>query len=91
MTSMEMQSVFKVLTFCFYIETFLLVIVFASRGIFSEHCNIFPFRWVPIWVIISFFGTFISVSSSVVVLAGVSGCGAVNGLIGCEETYGKSF
>jgi hypothetical protein len=47
----------------------------------SEDDNVLPWGWVPIGVVISFLGTFISVSVSIVVLSGVDGSGS-----SCSQT-----
>lgn len=52
------------------IEGFLLVHG-AQRGVIGQDGDILPDSWVPVWVIVSLFGAFESISVSVVVLSGV--------------------
>ena len=51
----------------FHVEALTLV-KRAPGGIFSENCNVFPFRWVPIRVIITLLRTFISSSVAIRIL-----------------------
>ena len=61
----------RIHTFWHDIET-LFLIVFAERCVLSHNSNIFPFSWVPIWVVVTLFGALVSVSISVRVLSGFS-------------------
>jgi hypothetical protein len=45
----------------------------APIGVLGKDDNILPWSWVPIWVIISFFSAFETISVSIVVLSGVDG------------------
>jgi len=60
------------------LESVLLVLRFglvevAPVLVMGEDSNISPWRWSPIWVVISLFRAFITVSVSIVVLSGESG------------------
>jgi hypothetical protein len=45
----------------------------APVWVVGQDYNVFPRRWVPIRIVISFFWAFISVSVSVIVLSGIDG------------------
>jgi len=45
----------------------------AIVGVGGQDGNIDPLAWSPIWIIISLFGAFISVSVTIVVLSGING------------------
>jgi hypothetical protein len=51
----------------------------AIVGVGGQDGNIDPLAWSPIWIIISLFGAFITVSVGIVVLSGVGGRGLIWG------------
>jgi len=50
-----------------------LSVEFAEILIVSEDGNVSPWRWMPVGIVISLLGTFVTVSVSVVVLSGIDG------------------
>ena len=58
-------------TFCFDIETFLFI-AFAHGGVIRKHCYVSPIIGIPVRIVISFLGAFITTSCSIWILTGVN-------------------
>ena len=79
----------KSLTLLPDVETVFLVVIPTHSHILSHHCYIFPFSWMPIRVIITLLGTFVSPALSVRVLSGSPGTALVDVLVSGEQSWKK--
>ena len=66
----------------------LLHLILTESDIFSKDCDIFPLGGMPVWIIISFFRTLITSSSSTRVLSGAGRFVAFHFLVSSEQTWG---
>ena len=76
---------FHLLTSRFNIKAFSLIIS-THRCIFSQYGDIFPWIWVPVWIIVSFFRALVTVAIAIRILSCVF-CALTDILISNKQTW----